>query len=100
MERYRSKNPWSRYCQAIAIGLVAIFFVEGFERAVDLAAINLLRTLKTVSSVVEVLGKTQTLDSPEWLERLTTLQEAHSSAMEQTDNANMTGPEASRLNRL
>jgi hypothetical protein len=50
--------------------------------------------------LVEVLRETQTPDSPEWLDRLTTLQEAHSSAMEQTDNANMTAPEASRLNRL
>jgi hypothetical protein len=51
--------------------------------------------------LVEVLRETQTIGMPEWLDRLATLQEAHSNAMDDKDNANlMTGPEASRLNRL
>jgi hypothetical protein len=53
--------------------------------------------------LVEVLREMQTIDTPEWLDRLATLQEAHSNAMDDKDkdNANlMTGPEASRLNRL
>jgi hypothetical protein len=51
--------------------------------------------------LVEVLSETQTKDTPEWLERLAALQEAHAAAMEKIQTMNlMTGPEASRLNRL
>jgi hypothetical protein len=49
--------------------------------------------------LVEVLRETQTPDTSEWLDRLTSLQDAHTLAMEQTEVL-MTGPEASRLNRL
>jgi hypothetical protein len=48
-----------RYCQAIAIGLVAILlvdlFVEGLELAVKLAVSTLDRTLKTISPVVQAI---------------------------------------------
>jgi hypothetical protein len=79
-----------------------------YQAACDLAYTSVLTILQkgrvSVASqlltlLVEILRETQTKDSPEWLERLATLQEAHANAMEQTVTL-MTGPEASRLNRL